>query len=89
MQLLWDEDNLEHIALHGVDDLEFEDVLFDPNRFRSQAYNQGNERRVAYLGKTEAGRILFVVLAVLEEGFRPVTARDATEREKKSYRRNQ
>ena len=63
MQLLWDDENLEHIARHGVDDIEFEDVLFDPERIAVEAYNTDDQERMAYIGKTESGRILFTSTA--------------------------
>jgi uncharacterized DUF497 family protein len=83
----WDEANLEHIGGHGVEPGEVEEALSDPRRLSEGAYNSRGERRWAMLGATEPGRILFVVLARRSRGLRVVTARPATERERRRYRR--
>ena len=80
----WDDANREHIDRHGISDLEVEDVvLFDEPR-----YLKGREGRYYAYGITEAGRYLFIVLAVNKPGLaRPVTARDMTIRERRYYKR--
>ncbi len=83
----WDEANLEHIARHGVSPLEVEEAVTDPRRLGVPAYNLRGEVRWAVLGATEAGRVLFVVLTRRHGRIRVVTARDATPREKRRYRR--
>lgn len=45
------------------------------------------ERRWAYLGATEPGRVLFVVYTHRGRHVRVVTAREATDREKRRYRK--
>jgi uncharacterized DUF497 family protein len=87
MRLLWDDAAIEHIARHRVETWEVEEALSDKQRKPSHAYRKGKERRVAYLGKTDEGRILFIVLAFTHRGLYPVTAREASKREKQSYRR--
>jgi len=87
MELLWDEANLEHIARHNVEDYEVEEALNDPDKVRLSAYNTADERRFGFIGKTENGRILAVALTAREGGWRPFMARDAVEKEKRSYRR--
>jgi len=81
--LHWDDSNIEHIARHGLDPAEIEDVCFGKHiAFR------GRGRRHVLYGKTESGRMVMVVLERLfKQVFRPITAREMTEDEKHSYRR--
>ena len=74
----WDEENIEHIAEHGVDPYEAEIVIRDALRIRKAI--QG--KYVAY-GQTDGGRYLMVVFAHKDKGrLRVVTARDLTSEEK-------
>jgi uncharacterized protein len=70
-----------------VEPEEAEQALSDPDRIGVSAYNVKGERRWAYLGATEAGRILFVVHTHRRRRIRIVTARDATDRDKRRYRK--
>lgn len=54
----WDEYNLDHIARHGVDPIEAEDAVSDPDRVSFPA----RPRRIGFIGVTEAGRVLVVIL---------------------------
>jgi uncharacterized DUF497 family protein len=83
----WDEYNTSHIREHGVEPAEAEQALRDPDRIGVGAYNVAGERRWAYLGATEAGRILFLVYTRRHRRIRIITARDATERDKRRYRK--
>lgn len=79
----WDAWNIEHIARHGVQPGEVEEVFFNQPLFRKS-------RGGAYiaLGPTDDGRLLAVIYAV-----RPgseiyvVTARDMDSKERRLYRR--
>ena len=81
----WDEYNLDHIARHGVDPGEAEDAVLDLGRVSFPA----EFGRVGFIGMTEAGRVLVVILNREKNLWRVVTARDANPNEKKSYRRRQ
>ncbi len=81
----WDEYNLNHIARHGVDPGEAEDAILDPGRVSFPARLD----RVGFIGMTEAGRVLVVILDREKDLWRVVTARDTSPNEKKSYRRRQ
>jgi uncharacterized DUF497 family protein len=83
----WDEENAGHISRHGVSPDEVEDALLDPDRIGAVAYGLGGERRWAYVGSTAPGRTLLVVVTHRRRRLRVVTARDATERERRQYRR--
>lgn len=81
----WDDDNIEHIARHGVLPWEAEDAALDPQAVKIRG---GRGGRLAMIGMTDSGRVL--VVALDREGggvWRVVTARDASQNEKKAYRR--
>lgn len=83
-RLRWDDQNVEHIARHGVDPDEAEQACFSRPKLR-----RGRCGRYLVLGRgTAAGRHLLVVLTYLGSGeARVVTARDMDHREKALYRR--
>lgn len=66
---------------------EAEEALLDPRRIGTPAYNVAAERRWAYLGATELGRIVFVVVTRRGGRIRVITARDAEAAEGRRYRR--
>ena len=78
----WDEDNEEHIARHGVESWEAEEVLF--NRPYLRKTREG--KYMAY-GIADSGRHILVVFAREKTHVRVITARDLTEREKAAVRR--
>ena len=79
----WDDDNIEHIAHHGVEPYEAEEVI-DDDPFISKV---GQGKYLAY-GQSDGGRYLLVVFATKsEQRIRVVTARDMTNSEKKRFRR--
>jgi uncharacterized DUF497 family protein len=78
-----DDENVEHIAEHGVEPWEVEEAFDD----RGRAPFPAHSGRVGFIGRTEDGRLLVVIL---ERGTRPwrvVTARDAGPTAKRAYRR--
>jgi hypothetical protein len=84
----WDDDNVEHVQRHGVEPEEVEEVLQSPARLRVPVHRTNVEERRAVLGYTETGRLLYVVITRRAGRTRVVTARDATDGEKKRYRRS-
>ena len=79
----WDEINIAHIANHGVEPYETEELL-DNN---PKILRAGSDKYAAY-GQTELGRYLLVVFAFKSENrIRVITARDLTKAEKKQLRR--
>ncbi len=87
LEFEWDEANLKHIGRHRVTAEEVEEALTDPRRLGAPAYDVRGETRWALLGATETGRVLFVVYTRRRGKIRVVTARDATSKEKRRYRR--
>jgi len=82
---LWDDENLEHVARHGVAAGEVEEILAG----RPVVLRDRDDRYLVYGTSTE-GRFLFVVCVRRGGGLvRPLTARDMTEVEKRLYRRKQ
>jgi uncharacterized DUF497 family protein len=80
--LVIDEDRENHIARHDVEASEAREVIFGDH------YAQ-RERHGYYrcTGQTDAGRYLSVFVAPIEPGiFALVTARDATDAERRQYR---
>jgi len=85
VEILWNEDRVEHIALHGITPEEFEEVCFGLSLVL-RARSEGRNPVYYVLGQTDAGRYLFSVVIVFpgELGY-PVTAREMTDREKRRY----
>ena len=78
----WDEANIEHVLRHNVVPDEVEEVCVNKPHVRKTF-----EDRYLVYGATDAGRYLFIVGINKGRGiFRPITARDMTEREK-SFRK--
>jgi uncharacterized protein len=83
----WDESNEDHILTHGVEPGEVEEALLDPEGFGTDAYDVPREQREALVGATGEGRILFVVYTMRGEKVRPVTARAASDAQKRTQKR--
>ena len=80
----WDEQNLEHIARHGVRDYEVEEVML----FGKPIFQRSHNNRYLALGITQNGRYLVVVFIVKRQRIiRVVTARDMTDKEKHNYKK--
>lgn len=78
----WDDENIEHIALHGVDIVEAEAVLDNrPLVLRTQ-----DDKYLAY-GQSDEGRYLLVVFVRKPALIRVISARELTDGEKKRFKR--
>ena len=80
-RLNWDKRNIFHIACHGITVEDAEDVCSGRHIAR-----KAKDRYLIY-GETEAGRPIFIVLEKTGDNFRPITARDMSESEKKIYKK--
>lgn len=79
----WNENREEHIARHRVSIEEVEDIAF--GKHYAIRTKQGRYRLI---GQTGNGRYLVVILQPGDYGwFEPITARDATQNEKRLYLR--
>ncbi|MBI4573504.1 MAG: BrnT family toxin [candidate division NC10 bacterium] len=80
---LWDDDNIDHVAAHGVAQWEVEQVFRRGPRVR-----RAREGRYQAAGMTDDGRYLLVHFRYLGSGVvRPITARDMTLKERRRYGR--
>lgn len=83
----WDDHNIDHIARHGFYPEDAEEALSDPERITAGTYNAPVEPRWSIIGATYGGRIVRVVYTLRGSKFRVVMVRDATDSEKRRYRR--
>ena len=83
----WDRGNLDkNRTLHGVPFWECEQVFFnEPLLVVEDVSHSGAERRYYTLGRTDAGRRLFVVFTIRRNLVRVISARDMSRRERKRY----
>ncbi len=82
-EIAWSDSMLDHIARHGVDPEEVEDVVFG-----TSFVTHGRERTYRFIGQTRGGRFLTVILARRgTSSFAVVTACGATDEERRSFRR--
>ena len=86
-ELIWPEDRIDHIAQHGVNPDEVEEVCFG-KAFVQRAKSQGANPVYYVLGQTEVGRYLFCVVIQFPDGVGyPVTARPMKDQERRRYNR--
>jgi len=79
----WDEANVEHIARHGYEPDEVEEVFARPYKVL-----RTREGKYTALGETDSGRPSFVVYIKLGHGrIRVITARDMNDWERRRRRR--
>lgn len=86
----WDEDNIEHIAEHGVEPEEVEEIVYEdcyPSWVVHGRRRGIKETRWTIFGQTCAGRYLIAVIApYLQRGvWRTVTARDMERQTRRRY----
>jgi len=88
-ELIWDEWNVEHIAAHGVEPEEVEEVCTSRRRLVLRiGLSKRGLKRYQVFGPTDSGRLLTVILDRVQPGrFYMVTSRDMTNQEKRGYRR--
>ena len=84
-EFIWPADRVDHIARHGIQPDEVEEVCFG-HAFVQRASSPGPNPVYYILGQTNAGRHLFCVVIQFPhgKGF-PVTARPMTRKEKRRY----
>jgi uncharacterized DUF497 family protein len=87
MEFDWDEANIEHIARHGVEPWEAEEVVLSDDRVLVHRRAVGGEARYSFVGTTDDDRLLFVVSTTRGRAIRVVTARRPNETELRIWRR--
>jgi uncharacterized DUF497 family protein len=85
-QFDWDEDNVSHIAEHGVTPEQAEEAILDPFRQGLPAYQKDSEFRFAGLGATEVDDVLFFVFVIRAGKVRVISCRPAEPDEERSFR---
>jgi uncharacterized DUF497 family protein len=85
-EFVWPQSQIDHIAEHGVEPREFQEVCRGKSLIRRT--RSGGENPVYnVLGRTTAGRYLFCVIIRFPDGRAyPVSARPMTAQEKRRYR---
>jgi uncharacterized DUF497 family protein len=84
-ELIWPEDRVAHIAQHGVEPEEVEEVCLGRS-LALRARAKGKSPAYYVLGQTAAGRHLFCLVLHFPEGIGfPVTARPMTEAERRRF----
>jgi uncharacterized protein len=83
----WDEHNANKIfQKHGVLPSESEQVFFNlPLMVGGDEQHSQKEQRFYALGRTDAGRMLFVVFTVRGINIRVISARDMSRKEREVY----
>ncbi len=87
-QFEWDEGNtLKSSAKHGVTPVETEEIflLNQAQPLGIQVSPEPPEERLGIVGETYGGRILHVVFTLREGKIRPISARPAGRKERRSY----
>jgi hypothetical protein len=81
----WDDANISHVAEHGITPEEAEQVVLgNPLEFGFDWRTEG-EDRWSYIGDTDNGDVLQVVITIREEKIRVVTAFEPTRQDKMLY----
>ena len=79
----WDESNVDHIARHGVEPEEVEEVLLHTPLIR-----RSRDGRYVAFGRSDSGRYLTVVFERRSGSLRVVTARAMAAAERADFRRH-
>ncbi len=83
----WDKGNIsKNWGKHRVGHIECEEVFFNtPLVVESDAAHSFIEARYYILGKTDTGRLLFIVFTIRKNKIRLISARDMSRKERKVY----
>lgn len=87
---VWDDTNVEKLAVHDIEPYEVEEVFTDSDRYlrrarKGTASSSVDLKRYTVIGRTYSGRLLKIPFEILPEGVRPVTAFDAGKRDYAVY----
>jgi uncharacterized DUF497 family protein len=84
----WDQGNIsKNWERHKVTHLECEEIFFnEPLIVQQDKTHSTSEERHFALGKTDRGRVLFVVFTIRGDRIRVISARDASKKERRYYR---
>lgn len=86
-EFIWPQEQIDHVALHGVEPEEVEEACFG-KPLVLRAKSEGKNAVYYVLGQTNSGRYLFCVTIQFPDGKGyPVTARPMTDKEKQRYQK--
>lgn len=82
----WDKGNLGHIRKHSVSKEECEQAFLnnEPEATRDDTHSQLEQRYRIY-GKTDKGRLLFIIITIRTGRIRVISARDQNKKERKEF----
>jgi len=84
-EFVWPQDQIDHIAEHGVEPHEFEEVC-SGRSFVRRVKSEGDNPVYNVMGRTKEGRYLFCVVIRFPDGRGyPISARPMTDKEKRRY----
>ena len=83
----WDDHNSEKNWIkHRVTPSECEEMFFNrPLIIQDDTKHSKKERRFYSLGRTDGGRLLFIVFIIRKDKIRMISARDMSRKERKEY----
>ena len=82
----WDANKAKvNLKKHGIHFSDAEAVLFDPNAISFEDENAEGEQRHVAMGLDHLGRVLVVVYTYRGENIRLISARRATQNERRAY----
>ena len=84
-RISWDQETVDHISKHSVTPEEVEQVLF--NELDAPLIMGGREGRYLAYGRTNGGRLLFIVWIIRYRRTIIITARDMSNSERQFYKR--
>jgi len=87
----WDEGNIKkNLERHRVSHIECEEIFFNrPIIVKKDESHSTSEDRYLVLGKTDAGRLLFIVFTLRGNKIRIISARDMNRKERKIHEETQ
>lgn len=82
----WDKGNLDHIKKHNIRYEDCEEIFNNkPLLVRKDIGHSQVEKRFEVLGKTNAGKKIFLVYTMRKEKIRALSARDQSKKERSYY----
>ena len=86
MQIIWDQNKAEiNFKKHKIRFSDAEMVLYDPFAMTLEEHDIDNEQRFVTIGTDAIGRIITVVYSYRSDTIRLISARKATQTERKYY----
>ena len=86
MQIIWDPNKAEiNFKKHKIRFSDAEMVLYDPFAMTLEEHDIDNEQRFVTIGTDAIGRIITVVYSYRSDTIRLISARKATQTERKQY----